>query len=136
MLFVTRVVTHWNLPVKAITYHQLQADIAKGLYLCDTDDEWNELVAQMYYVEQGDLIETDELVAWIKHSLPASVLAKNTAEKRAPAIEKVHAKSTFTKKMWPAQQVQGEVIKFALKHWGAQKSYDEKDMRVLTPNGV
>jgi len=119
----------------SITYHQLQVDIADGVFLCDTDDEWNELVAQMYYVERGDLIETEELVQWISHALPASVLAKNPAEKRAPAIEKIHAKATYTKKEHSRQQVQGAVIQFALKHWGSQKSFDEQDMRVLTPNG-
>ena len=81
------------------------------------------------------MIETDELVQWIKHALPASVLTKNPAEKRAPAVEKIHAKATYTKKSHSKQEVQGEVLKFALKHWGAQKSFDEQHHRVLTPNG-
>ena len=119
-----------------LTYHQLQTQIHDGLFLCDTDDEWNHMVAQMYYVERGDVMDEAELHTWTTLCLPPSALkGKQTAESRGPIIEKIHAKAEYCKKQWPKAKVMGEVVKFALAHWSSAQTFDANAPRVLSPNG-
>jgi len=118
-----------------LTYHQIQAGMKEGIYLCKTDEDWNTLAAIMFYAEYGEVVDDKEMVNSIEKWLPASALATADAKKRFAPVSKAHAKGDFSRKQFSATQTQDLLIKYALENWSMVNSFSSDGALMLVPNG-
>lgn len=103
-----------------VTYHQIQKHVAMGKLKLESQEAYNEIVAQMYYVEYGDMMEESNLKAIMDKFLPAAAKKELPTEKRQGAVEKVHAKATYCRKQLTQLEVQSMVVTFAMETWKAE----------------
>eukprot|EP00039_Didymoeca_costata_P004415 m.73199 g.73199 ORF g.73199 m.73199 type:complete len:115 (-) comp12389_c0_seq2:286-630(-) len=48
-----------------IIFHQIQAEIKAGLFVCKSDDDYHDFAAMMYYVRFGEDVDTKRVVSKI-----------------------------------------------------------------------
>jgi len=118
-----------------LTYHQIQAGMKEGIYLCKTDADWNMLAAIMFYAEYGEVVDDAQMIKSIELWLPASVLAKGDAKSRFGPVSKAHAKGEYSRKQFNPCQTQDLLIKYALEHWSMVNSFSSDGALMLVPNG-
>ena len=118
-----------------LTYHQIQAGMKNGIYLCKKDEDWNMLAAVMFYVEYGEVVDDNDMLKSIEMWLPQIALAKGDAQSRFGAVSKSHAKGEFSRKSFSKVQSQDILIKYALENWSMVNSFSSDGALMLVPNG-
>eukprot|EP00039_Didymoeca_costata_P011677 m.164983 g.164983 ORF g.164983 m.164983 type:complete len:504 (+) comp15251_c0_seq4:224-1735(+) len=105
-----------------IIYHQIQAGIRSGEFVCKNNDEYLELAAMMYYIEFGDDVDARRVEVCLIHWFPAS-MAEKDIQKNIASVEKLHAKAIYQREGYSKTKTQAIVINKALAYWGQDNSF-------------
>mmetsp|Transcript_14872 Transcript_14872/g.38121 ORF Transcript_14872/g.38121 Transcript_14872/m.38121 type:complete len:502 (+) Transcript_14872:62-1567(+) len=98
------------------------------------DDEYNEVFAILFYSDFFDKIDEKTLIEYLEFWLPANAKKSKSPKDRAASVERIHAKSEYSKRKFTKVQAQDLVIKYALSKFGTCDFAPDGSMR-LQPNG-
>jgi hypothetical protein len=99
-----------------LMYNQIRAGIKAGMYVCKSQ-EYDELFAMVYYVDFVDAVDESKVIKFLEHWLPEDAKRAKSPKDRAPNVEKIHAKSEWSRKTFTRVQVQDLIVKVRLLHF-------------------
>lgn len=117
-----------------LSFNQIRQGMKEGWYVCGAD-EYDEVAAIVYYADFGDDVDSTKVVQFLDFWLPEDAKKKASPEKRGPKVERIHAKSEYSKKKFSRTKTQGLLIKFAIEKWGRVSSFSADGSVMLYPNG-
>jgi len=100
-----------------LIYQQVVRGIKFGEYRCEQDSEYIQIAAQQFYVEYGNNVEPQRMLAMIPSYIPDLVLQTRSVEKWRVAIEKCLTSAPYFTQGAPLNSVKEAVVTYAKKEW-------------------
>jgi len=114
-----------------LLFHQIQFNVRRNVYKCPNVEDYNVLAAQMYYSLYGDDLDSNRLGECLKAWLPQTEIDRQKLKDRLPIIEKLHAKSEYSRRSYTQSQTEGLVVTYALEKWGKVNSFSSDGAMML-----
>lgn len=105
------------------TYNQLRYQIRIGDFVCDKQEDYDFLMALMYYCTWGEEIDPKHLKDFLRDNLPEAAKQAVPAADRYARVEKLHAVSLFAKHSYSSLQCAEATFEFALEKWSHRNSF-------------
>jgi len=117
-----------------LAFNQIRQGIKEGIYVCKPE-EYDSILAIIFYADFGDAVDETKVVKFLDFWLPEDAKRQKAPKDRAAHVEKLHAKSEYSRKKFSRTQTQDLVLKFALENWGKVNSFSSDGSIMLFANG-
>lgn len=136
-----------------LAFNQIRQGIKEGIYVC-ASEEYDNILAIVFYADFGDAVDETKVIKFLEFWLPEDAKKQKSPKERASNVEKIHAKSEYSRKKFSRPQSQDLVLKvccgewvcrervltscllqFALEKWGKVNSFSSDGSIMLFANG-